>query len=229
MRAPLDRFTELRAERVRALRKDGETDLAQRIASLRKPSVVLWALNQSGAVATDDLDALRVAGDVLREAQEQVLGGDRSAASRLQHATQEQRRRVDALSRRLGMVLTGSGHAASDETMRRIGDGLRAASIAAEDTWDALRAGRLLAEPEAPSFPAMDSSRMRRVEEDRAGAGAEAQARRREAAEAEVRRTEQLERAAQEQAESAQRRLEQATRELEGARAALARLRDGGG
>jgi len=119
MRVPLSDFADARTEMVRTLRQHEKPELARRIAALRKPSVVLWALNQASDVAGDDLEQLRSASDRLREAQERLLKGDRSAGQRMAEAIHEQRRATDVLSRRLGMTLTAAGHAASAETLRR--------------------------------------------------------------------------------------------------------------
>jgi hypothetical protein len=224
MRAPLDRFIAARTEAVRELRKQGNNDAAARIAALRKPSVVVWALDQAGAVALDDLDTLRQTAIALRAAQEEVLAGDRNAASAMQRAAQQQRQQVDVLTRRLGMVLGASGRAAPEPTLRRISDSLRAASIADDDTWEALRDGRLLEELDSASFPAVDVVPAPVVHEQRVARESAAQRKRRNAAEAAVRHAESAVRAAREQEELAQRRREEATRELELARSRLAEL-----
>lgn len=223
MRGPLDRFVAARTETVRALRRDGNNDLAARIAALRKPSVVVWALDQAGAVARDDLDTLRRTANELRAAQEQVLGGDRGAGAVMQQAGQQQREQVDVLTRRLGMVLGASGRAAP-ETMRRISDSLRAASIADDETWQALRDGRLFDELDAASFPVLDVTPALATADQQVAREAAATRMRREAAEADVRHAESAVRAAREQEALSRRRREEATRELEEARARLADL-----
>lgn len=225
MRGRLDEFVTARAKAERRLRQEGHRELAARIAALRKPSVGLWALNQAGTTAPADLDALRRSGIDLRRAQEALLGGKRDGAAQLQRATQGQRRHLDVVTRRLGMVLEGAGHAASAETMRRVSDGLRTASVGDEDTWSALRDGQLLEEPAHSGFPDMDVTLQQRVAEDRVERDDEDQLRRLEAAEAEVRRAESVEQAAREQEEMARQRLQEATRALDNARAALAEWR----
>jgi len=227
MHSPLRDFTAARSERVRTLRREGKQDLAKRIAELRKPSIALWALNQAGHVAAADLEAVRSAGEGMRRVQERLLQGDRAAANQMQRAAQEQRSTIDVLSRRLGMVLGASGHAASEDTLRRIGDALRSLSIADGDTWAALRDGRLLSEPELASFPMIDVTRLDRAMGERADQEVEAQRKRLvEAAEADVRHAAEREAAARDQEESARQRREQATVALEEARAALSRLRN---
>jgi hypothetical protein len=224
LRAPLDEFVAARSEAVRGLRQQGDRELAARVAALRKPSVVLWALNQVGAVAPDDLDALRDSGVGVRQAQEALLRGKRGAPEQLQQATQAQRGHIDVLTRRLGMVLEASGHASSQETMRRIGEDLRMASIADDETWAAVREGRLVQEPEQSGFPMMDVTLQQRATEQRVDRAASEHDRRVEAAEADVRRLESLERTAREHEQQARQRREQATQALQEARARAAAL-----
>lgn len=224
MRCPLGEFAAARNARVSVLRTEGDADLAGRVAALRKPSVVLWALNRSGDVAGGDLGALRSAGDRLRHAQERVLEGDRAAAEQMSAAGQEQRRAIDAVTLRLTTVLTEAGHAASEDALRRIRDALRNASVADDETWDALQAGHLLSAPEPASFPELDASAMQRVADDHVDREAEARRKRIAAAEADVQRAADLERTAVEQEEAARLRRAEATSALHAARDALSRL-----
>ena len=224
MHAPLSGFTAARSDLMRTLREQGKPDLAKRIGALRKPSVALWALNQAAHVAAGDLDAVRAAGDRLRQTQERLLRGDRLAGEQMTEALREQRGTIDALSRRLGMVLTAGEHAASAETLRRISEGLRLASTAEPETWSAIRHGWLMAEPDQVGFPTLDVADMQRVTEARAGHEADAHRKRLDAAAAEVGRAEELEKAALEQEQAAQQRREQATEALRVARATLSEL-----
>ena len=221
MRSPLEHFVTARTQAVRAFRALGQADVAARINALRKPSLVLWALNQAGAVAADDLDALRGEGNALRTAQARVLSGDRAASPVLQRATHEQRERLDVLTRRLGMVLGAAGHAATDATMRRIFNGLRAASIGDDTTWRALRDGRLLSEPDAATFPVSEVPLAPAAHEELVEREAALRHKQREAAEAEVQRAEALLENAREQELQSRHRRMQAERALDGARARL--------
>ncbi|TMB92851.1 MAG: hypothetical protein E6J45_01315 [Chloroflexi bacterium] len=228
MRAPLGGFVAARADMVRALRKQGNPDLAKHIAALRRPSLILWALNQAGTATAGELDELRAAGDRLRRAQAALLQGDRSAVEQMSPATLEHRRAVDTVTRRLGMVITAAGHAASAETLRRLSDDLRNASFADAGEWSALRAGRLLSEPAPATFPALDETGLKRVFDAHAEHAAGTHRKQLAAAEADVRRAEELERSAREQEEAARRRREQATKALEAARRVLSRLQQEG-
>jgi hypothetical protein len=226
MRGPLNGFVEARSEAVRDLREAGNRDVADRVAALRKPSLAVWALNQAGNVVADDLDALRNAGERLRRAQEQLLKGDRSAADQMSEATREQRSTIETLSRRLAMVLSAAGHAASEATLRRVSEGLRSASIADPETWGALREGRLLQEPEPPTLATMDIAGMQRVTAASADQDAAARRKRIATAEADVRRAEDFETTAREHEEAARLRREEATRALQEARRVLASLQN---
>ena len=224
MRTPLAGFTAARTAKVRELRRQGDRESADRIAALRKPSVVLWAVNQAGSVARDEIRAVRAAGERVRQAQERLLRGDRAAAAEMERATQEHRRGLDTLTRRLGMVLTAAGHAAPDDTLRRVAEVLRAAAVSDSGAWAALEAGTLTSEPEAEAFPILDVGALRRVRDDAADQEAGAHQKRVDAAQAELRRAEGVERAAVEQEEAARQRREEASRAVAEARESLERL-----
>ncbi|MGH7685342.1 MAG: hypothetical protein ACREN2_00750 [Candidatus Dormibacteria bacterium] len=223
-RSPLAQFIASRDAAVRDLRAQGDLEMASRIASLRKPSVVLWALNQAGAVARDDLDTLRDSARALESAQERVLGGDRDAATVMQRAAHDQRQQVDVLTRRLGMVLGASGHAAPETTLRRISEGLRAASLADDEAWLALREGLLTEEPTAAGFPMLDVALAPAAQAAGEQREADDQRRRFDAAEADVQRAATRLGSARESEELATRRREQAELELDVAQARLVEL-----
>ncbi|MBV8302181.1 MAG: hypothetical protein JOY68_09705 [Candidatus Dormibacteraeota bacterium] len=225
MRAPLDAFVEERSRLVRTLRSAGRRDEATKLAALRKPSLVLWALNQAAPAAPEDVAALRAAGAGLEEAQQRVLQGEREAAPDLQRSLQEQRRAVDTVVRRLGMVLTGAGHAAADATLRRVADDLRSLSVGDEAGWTALLNGHLTAEPGPALFPAMTA--LRAAPPPKAVAEVEDAEWQRRLAKAEdvVRNAEAIAVTAREHEEAARRRAEQAATDLEAARATLDELR----
>ena len=172
MRGPLAGFTAARTAVVRELKQQGNHDLAAVIGALRKPSLTLWALNQAGVVAAAELDELRSVAGRLQATQRRLLEGDPSAASEIRTAQREHREALDVLTRRLGMAVTAAGHPASPETVRRISEGLRRASLAGDETWMALRDGRLTTEPEPESFPVTDSPARAQVIEPRAAEAA---------------------------------------------------------
>jgi hypothetical protein len=155
-RGPLSTFIETRNALVKRLRTEGRAEDAARVAGLRKPSTVLWALNQLGQHARDDLAELFAAGARLRAAQRRLLQGDREAADALRVAGAEQRRLADLLGRRAVMVLTASSHAASESARREIVMTLSSVATAAPGVQQELMAGRLLSEPGPAGFPAAD-------------------------------------------------------------------------
>ena len=155
-RGPLSGFTQTRNALAERLRTEGRTDDAARVAALRKPSTVLWALNQLGLHAQDDLAELFGAGARLRAAQQRLLQGDRDAADELRAAGAEQRRLADLLGRRAVMVLTAGSHAASESARREIVMTLSSLATAAPALQQELMAGRLFSEPGPAGFPVAD-------------------------------------------------------------------------
>ena len=92
------------------------------------------------------------------------------------------------------------------------------------EIWSALWEGRLLSEPEPVSFPTLDITDMKRVTVEGAEQAVEAHRKRLAAAAANVRRAEEIERAAWEQQEAARQQREQVTEALKVARDALSKL-----
>src|SRR5215218_9154185 len=135
----LNEFTAARNDLVKSLRKAGDEQAADTVASLSKPTVSAWAINQADRQATDQVAALIDAGRELFEAQKAALGGE--AAERFEAAQKEQRSAVSAVVRAARSVLQQAGHAASDQTAARIASTLRAASVD-ENGQQLLRAGR---------------------------------------------------------------------------------------
>ena len=85
-----DDFTAARNARAKQA-KQGDRDLGDRIAQLRRPSPAAWLVNRLAREHPDDLDELLDLGDALREAQ---AAGDGRALTRL---GSERRRLVSAL------------------------------------------------------------------------------------------------------------------------------------
>src|SRR5262249_11241105 len=113
---------------------------AERVAALRRPPPAVWAVNQLARRRSEDVERLLAAADRVRK-------GDARAADDVSAAG-------DSPVRPARRVLAGAGHAASDETRRRVAAALRTAP-ADEEHAEALRAGRLLEEPEPAGFAAM--------------------------------------------------------------------------
>jgi hypothetical protein len=162
-------FTGARDARVKELRKEGDREAAESVKALRKPTVAAWALNQLARQRSDDVDQLVAAGEELRAAQEELLGGgDRSA---FQEAAAAERELVAKLSADAVALAGDAGERASGLQEKMAGT-LHAAALD-EDTAEELRAGRLTREREAiggfgAAAPAAAPSRAKRQTKSRA-------------------------------------------------------------
>lgn len=127
---PLDDFVSERDALVKRLRADGDREAADRVKALRKPSAAVWAVNQLARRQQKDYRALLEAGDRLREAQEQVLGGE--SPETLQKAASAERKLVDRLTEKGRAVLEVAGHSATEAMVRRVSGTLHAAATRPE-------------------------------------------------------------------------------------------------
>ncbi len=125
---PLERFTEERNALVKGLRKEGRREEAAEVSNLRKPSVAAWAVNQLVRTQRRDVMNLFEAGDVLREAQSQLLAG-RGEADALREAVEAERAAVDQLTQRARGLLSSEGHELTSATLERVSETLNAAAL----------------------------------------------------------------------------------------------------
>jgi hypothetical protein len=144
---PPEEFVQARNALARQLRERGDVEAARRIAALRRPSTVLWLLNQLGRLAPRDVEELI---ESTRRAQRaQVQGG---SGDELRQAMRSQR---DAIQRLVGaaeQLAARSGLALTLEQRRRIQDTLQTAASAEPE---ALRQGTLEHELSAAGFSAL--------------------------------------------------------------------------
>ena len=134
---------------MRELRKAGEREAADDVASLRKPSVATWAVNQLARRHPEEVrELIRVAKD-LRRGQREALEG--RSGDRLQVAMREQRDAVQALVDAAREILEESGRSAESGVLTRISTTLRAAAATEGGAKD-LAAGRLTEELEESGF-----------------------------------------------------------------------------
>jgi len=144
---PTEEFVAARNELARQLRKDGDAAAAKRVAGLRRPTVVAWAVNQAARRRPELVTDLVEAGERLRQAQRRALSGLRGGA--LRTAGSERRRAVERLLAEATSVLEESGR--SPEAHRdAIAATLQSAS-STEAAAAAVRAGTLDRELAAPS------------------------------------------------------------------------------
>jgi hypothetical protein len=141
---PLEEFT---AARNALAKETGDAAVKQ----LKKPSVPAWAVNQLARRREVDVRRLLRAGEKLEEAQKEALrGGSQSAFER---ARSDERDAVKLLRAAAADVLRDGGHPASDQSLERIAQTLRAGA-ATEEGRAALRAGRLTDDIEPQGFDA---------------------------------------------------------------------------
>jgi hypothetical protein len=149
---PLDEFTAARNEAVKRLKKAGDTDAADEVAALAKPSVPVWTINQLARREKAAVKALLDAAAKLRKAQERALGGGDPGALRAAQA--EEREAIRDLEQRAGTILEEAGRPASRAVLERIRATLGAAALAETARGD-LKAGRLKGELELSGFDAL--------------------------------------------------------------------------
>ena len=143
---PPGEFTRARDERAKALRKEGRRDEADAVKALRKPTAAAWALNQLARTRPKDVERLLAAGQELRAAQEELLGGgDRGP---FQSAAAQERDEVAKLASEALKLVTEAGERVTPALQEKIAGTLHAAALD-EETAAELREGRLVREREA--------------------------------------------------------------------------------
>jgi hypothetical protein len=240
---PLGEFTRARDERARELRKQGESDAADEVKALAKPSVSAWAVNQLARHERLQVRALMTAGERLRKAQAKLLGGG-GGSGEVQAAQERQRDVVGALVGSAQDVLQEAGHPATEAMLERIRGTLTAAAGDEEgarlvatgqltkDLDPAGFGGFSAVEPAAkrPPSPGKEKARRRRIEQ----AEGKVEALRADLAEQktelgrakkEARRAEQAARAASDAAGQAEAELRRLSERLDTALDALERAR----
>lgn len=140
-RGPLEDFVARRTALVRELRGT-DPDAAAVAGKLRKPPAGVWAIDQLAAENQPLLNELLAAGTDTREVQESVAAGTGSREDLLL-ATGRLRDAVDAAARAALDLSRQAGHAASDETARRIRITLQAGATGRAAERQALWTGSL--------------------------------------------------------------------------------------
>ena len=198
--APLDEFVAVRNRIASELGKAGDKDAAAEVKAIRKPSVVVWALNGLARQDKAGVKALVDAADRMRKVQS---GRSRTSFADAQKGLSEATRK---LAKRGAELLAEGDRKPSDAMIQRLDRALTAAAASPEAS-DRLRAGRLLEEPEPVGFGGIGE--VVTPAPTRGRAAKQPTARERRAAEREAERQE---------------RIEEAQRELREAKAAAARL-----
>ena len=124
----LDRFVAERGAVAKALRAEDRRDEAAEVASLRKPSIAAWAVNQLIRTQGRPVQALFDAGDALRGAQADLLAGSGDGRT-LRAAGDRERGAVDDLVAAARGLLTSEGYELSAAVVERVSDTLHAAAL----------------------------------------------------------------------------------------------------
>ncbi len=149
--APLAGFTAARNALVARIKAAHGADAAAHVKALVKPSIAAWTLNQLYWRHQPEFMALLMAGDALRLAQQQRLGG---AEVDVAPPTRSRQSAIDTLLALATDILKEGGHAPSPDMRQRLRGSLDA--LAAYGTGSlAPKAGRLTEDVPAPGFAAL--------------------------------------------------------------------------
>jgi hypothetical protein len=224
--APLDEFTRARNDLAKQLKADRDTERADEVRALPKPTVPVWTVNQLTRVDRTGIRALLGAGEELRAAQSRLLGGE-DARDAARKAAAHERQAVERLIQRAQTILADAGRPATPAVLERVGTTLRAAAVTDEGR-ALLETGRLTAELEPPGFafaaggtpsgPRRKRSRGRDELAERRERRAQEQRRKRELQER-ARTAERSAREAEREADQADQAAERARRKAQAARA----------
>jgi len=151
---PLEEFTGERDELAKRLRKDGDRDAAAEVKALKKPSVAAWAVNQVRRDRPEDVRSLLEVTEELHR----VYAGLSSAGARerLAEAADMQRGLIRSLVRCAEQLLEAGGHSASEQTLGKVADTLRAAALD-EELREQVSAGRVVKEQRAAGLGPLES------------------------------------------------------------------------
>ena len=148
---PLDEFTAARDELARTVRKEGDREGAERVKSLRKPSVSAWAVNQLARNEEGGVRRLLAAGDRLRKAQAALLEG--GSPDELRQASALVRDSVAELMPVARRILDSP----SDAALERVAETLRSAAVD-DEARELLAQGRLTRDVESVGFGPLPAS-----------------------------------------------------------------------
>jgi hypothetical protein len=145
---PPEEFTAVRNALAKELTQAGDRNAAAEVKALRKPTVVVWALNQVARSRRDEVERLLAAGAELRRTQERALDGDARGLRDSRHAVDES---VRVLARAAARALDAAGRGSTGAEAQLVNT-LRAAALD-EEVARLLSSGRLAQAAEPPAFP----------------------------------------------------------------------------
>ena len=147
-----EEFTAARASAVAAARTAGDRELAERIGTLRKPSLAAWASNLLVRSRPGDVEPLLRLGEGLRHAHHALDRTQLRELSRQQHAL------IRALSAQVRQLAVEAGHPIGEGVQREVENTLHAV-LADPESARAWASGRLVKPLSAAvGFPAVAKS-----------------------------------------------------------------------
>ena len=154
-------FVARRDELAKGLRGDGDTDEAQRVKKLRRPTAAAWAINRAAITAPQEAKEFADASRRLEDAQARALeGGDEEASEWRAAAARENEART-ALADAAERGARDAGHPLSDRSLELVIETLRAATANAE-LRDRVVRGRVERERSAATLGAIPAGRPRK-------------------------------------------------------------------
>jgi hypothetical protein len=114
---PPDAFVAARTEMAKRLKAEGDSEAAQAVGRLRKPSASVWAANRLASEDAKDIDKLFAANDALRSA---MAATGRDAGERYRRASDERQRLVARLVERAGTILHEASLSAARTYLDRV-------------------------------------------------------------------------------------------------------------
>ena len=148
---PLAEFTAARNALAARLKKAGDSEDAERVKALPKPSVPAWAVNQLYRQHRIAFDRLLDAGERFRKTQTAQLGGK---SADIRAPLEARRTALSELTTHAAKLLTAAGSAAAPDMMRRVTTTLEALSTYA-GLPGAPEPGRLTDDVQPPGFEAL--------------------------------------------------------------------------
>jgi hypothetical protein len=143
---PLEDFVRERDEFAKRLRSEGDRDAAAAVKALKKPSIAAWAVNQVRRDRPEDVGRLLDVTDELHRVYADLAAA--GARERLGEAADMQRDLIRSLVRCAGELLDAGGHGASEATLTKVADTLRAAALD-DDLREQFSHGRVVRERRA--------------------------------------------------------------------------------
>ena len=155
-------FVARRNQLAKAMRAEGDREEADRIKTLRRPSVAAWLINRTALSSPEPLSEFAAASRGLEEAQTRALEGDDDAVADWRAAATREREANAAVVDAAAGLARDSGHSVNQRALELVGETLRAAAGDA-DLRDRVMRGRVEREQSAPTLgmPAVIPTRRR--------------------------------------------------------------------